>query len=77
MENKYFIVNIQTTSDGTAQSINAYDSHEQALSVYHQTLASNYISEVLTGFAVVLLDKYGMTEKTECYYPVKESEGNE
>ena len=74
MENKYFIVNIQTTSEGTAQSINAYDSHEQALSVYHQTHASNYISESLTGFAVVMLDKYGMTEKTECYYPVQPSE---
>ena len=75
MENKYFVVNIQTTSEGTAQSINAYDSHEQALSVYHQTLASNYIAESLTGFAVVMLDKFGMTEKTECYYPISAEQG--
>lgn len=74
MENKYFIVNIQATADGTVQSIFAYDSHEQALSVYHQTLASNYISESLTGFAVVMLDKCGMTEKTECYYPISEGD---
>ena len=63
---KYYVVSIQIMKDETqAQSIVAYDDKKSALSAYHSTLASNYISETLKAFSVVCLNYHGGTEARE------------
>lgn len=63
---KYFVISIQNLKSGsTAQSIFAYDTREEALSVYHSTLASNYISESLSGFCTMVINSHGGTEVRE------------
>ena len=61
----YYVISIQKTTEGNVQAIFAYDSRESALSAYHSTLASNYISETLDGFCVVLINEHGGTEFKE------------
>jgi hypothetical protein len=67
---KYLVINYQIMNSGTtANSSFEYPTLKEALSAYHSTLASNYISEALSAFAVTILDEHGMTVKTECYDP--------
>ena len=61
----YYVISIQKTDSGNAQSIFAYDSRDEALSAYHSTLASNYVSSVLNGFCVILMNEHGGTELKE------------
>ena len=63
----YFVVNIQKLEGQTAQSIFAYADKKEALSVYHSTLASNYVSDALLGFAVAVLNEHGGTEIKEFF----------
>ena len=72
----YLVINYQILKDGTtAQSITECkkgtdeEKLKLARSTYHSILASNYISEALSAFAVTILDEHGMTVKTECYDP--------
>ena len=63
---KYFVVSIQEVEDGTtAQSIFAYDNKDQAFSVYHQTLASNYAASSLQAFCTLIINEHGGTEVRE------------
>ena len=63
---KYYVVSIQNFKAGSyAQSIFAYDTREEALSVYHSTLASNYVSDALSGFCVMVINGHGGTEVRE------------
>ena len=61
----YFVVNIQYLGESTIQSISVYEDKNEALSTYHSTLASNSVSEVLTGFTVMVLNEHGGTELRE------------
>lgn len=63
--NAYFVVSIQQVGETTPTTINGYETKEAALSAYHSTLASNYISETLDAFTVVLLNGHGGTELRE------------
>ena len=63
--NHYFVVSTQKTGTSTPVSVYGYATKEEALSAYHNTLASNYISETLDGFSVVLLNEHGGTEEKE------------
>lgn len=63
----YFVINIQKTEETTAQSIFSYTSKSEALSVYHSTLASNYVSDSLRSFCVMLINEQGGTEIKEYY----------
>lgn len=63
----YFLVSIQTLSTGqTPSSIAGYSALEDAISAYHATLASNYISN-LNGFTVMIIDQNGVIYKKESY----------
>lgn len=62
---KYFVVSIQMIGTTAPCTINSYDTFEGACSAYHSVLASNYISETLDGFSVVLLNEHGATEMKE------------
>ena len=58
--NNYYLVSLQTTTDGTnIQSITPKETWETAISDYHSTLASNYVSETLKSFAVDILNSNG------------------
>lgn len=63
----YFVINIQKTDESTIQSIFSYTSKEEALSTYHNTLASNYVSSTLRSFCVMLINEHGGTELKEYY----------
>lgn len=63
----YFVVNIQKLEGQTAQSIFAYADRKEAMSVYHSTLASNYVSDALLGFSVAVLNEHLGTEIREYY----------
>ena len=72
---KYFVVSIQKVGETNPCSIFSYDTKEQACSAYHSTLASNYVSETLDAFSVVLLNEHGATEMKEFWEkPVDESQ---
>lgn len=62
---KYFVVSIQKVGETAPTSIFAYNSEKEAYSAYHATLASNYISDVLDGFSVAILNEHGGTEIKE------------
>ena len=67
---KYLVINYQIMNDGkTASETSEKTPLKEALSTFHSILASNYISETLSAFAVTILDEHGMTVKTECYDP--------
>lgn len=61
----YFVISIQKIGTTNIQSIYAYNTKEEALSVYHNTLASNYASTTLDFFSVIVLNQYGITEVME------------
>lgn len=63
----YFVISIQNLGEQTAQSIFAYSSKKEAMSVYHSTLASNYVSDALKGFCTMVVNEHGGTEAREYY----------
>ena len=63
--NNYYVVSIQKTENSNPISITGYESRDDAMSAYHSTLASNYLSDVLVSFAVLLLNEHGGTEARE------------
>ena len=63
--NKYYVVSIQKTEDSNPISITGFETREDAMSAYHSTLASNYLSEVLVSFAVDVLNEHGGVEACE------------
>ena len=73
----YFLVSIQTLNTGTTpSSIAGYGVLEDAISAFHATLATNYISD-LDGFVVMVMDQNGIIYKKESYIkpqPVLEPE---
>lgn len=64
----YYVISIQVIGETKAQSIFAYDSEKEALSAYYGTLASNYASETLTGFCVMLINGFGVVIRSDNYY---------
>lgn len=62
----YYVVSIQIMKDDTkAQSIFAYESQEEALSAYHSTMASNYLSTTLKSCSCLVCNEIGGVIKTE------------
>ena len=61
----FYVINIQKMADSSAQTITAYATRDEALSAYHSTLASNYVSTTLVLFAVSLLNEHGAVENHE------------
>lgn len=72
----YYVVNIQITNEEKSiQSIFSYDNEFIARSTYHNTLASNYASDKLSRFSVVLMDEKGTVLLSESFYkPVVETD---
>ena len=71
-ETTYFVANTQETEEGRAQSLFAYDSHEDALEAYHATSSSNFANctekgGTLKSFAVALLNVKLYPEQRECW----------
>lgn len=62
---RYFVISIQRQGEVTPCSIAAFDTRDAAASNYHSILASNYISETLDGFCVMLINEHGGTEMRE------------
>ena len=63
----YFLVSIQTLNTGTTpSSIAGYGVLEDAISAFHATLATNYISD-LNGVVVMVIDQNGVIHKKESY----------
>lgn len=66
MEDKYYLISVQEVNDGTNPcAIFVYDSEDGALSAYHSTLASNYISTTLNSFLCMIINANGMIIRTE------------
>lgn len=62
----YYVVSIQIMKDDTqAQSIFAYESLEDALSAYHSTMASNYLSTTLKSCSCMVCNEICGVIKTE------------
>lgn len=71
----YYLISIQNMKDGTHPcSIMAYEDREAALSAFHSTMASNYISDVIASCACVVMNEIGGIIKTEYYEAPIESE---
>lgn len=67
----YFLISLRTLTNGqTPASITGYESLEAATSAFHQTLASNYTSD-LDGFTVQIMDQTGVIYKKESYMRTK------
>ena len=65
----FFLISIQKEKTGSfAQAIFQYANRSDAMSAYHSTLASNYISEALDGFCTMVINEHGGTEIKEYYY---------
>lgn len=62
---RYFVISIQRQGELTPCSIAAYDTKEEAFSVYHSILASNYVAEALDGFCTMVINEHGGTESKE------------
>lgn len=62
---RYYVVSMQRTGDASPASIFGYNTLEEARSAYHTTLASNYVSEVLDAFCVMLINEHGGVEAKE------------
>ena len=63
--NKFYVVSIQKTDDSNPISITGYETRESAMSAYHSTLASNYLSESLVSFAVMVINDHAGVEARE------------
>lgn len=62
----YYLISIQIMKDDTkAQSIFAYESQEEALSAYHSTMASNYLSETIKSCSCMVCNEICGVIKTE------------
>lgn len=73
---KYFVVSIQKIGENSPCTITSYDNDKDAYSAYHSILASNYISETLDAFSVVVLNEHGGTEIKEYFVkPLPVSDG--
>ena len=65
---KYYVVNgIIMKDETTPQSVFCYDSKDDAFSVYHTTLASNYANKDIRSFFVCILDSYGVQINRESF----------
>lgn len=60
----FYVISIQTVGETHPCSIFAFPTKEEAMSNYHSTLASNYIS-TLDAFSTVVLNEHGGTEVKE------------
>ena len=68
----FYLISIQNLEDGTHPcSIMAYEDKEAALSAFHSTMASNYISTTLKSCSCTVMNDIGGVVKTE-YYQVPE-----
>lgn len=61
----YYVVSIQKVGETHPCSIFAFPTKEEAMSRYHSTLASNYVSPTLDAFSTVVLNDHGGTEARE------------
>lgn len=65
----FFLISIQKAKTGeVTQAIFQYSNRTDAMSAYHSTLASDYISENLDGFCVEVINEHGGIEVKEFYY---------
>ena len=67
MNNRYFVVQISTVNGATATAITEKNDLDAAKSLYHQILASCYITEGIEYFLVYIENEYGNRERMEMY----------
>lgn len=73
----YYLISTQILKDGkTAQSITKKDDYYEALSAFHSTMASNYVSNTIASAACYVTNEIGGVVKTE-YITFPEPETNE
>lgn len=70
MEEMYYVVNTMVLKENKtpAQNIFVYADKTEAYSVYHQTLASNYASDKISQFCVLLFTSTNMILSSEVWY---------
>ena len=73
----YYLINVQHLSDGqTASSILNYETKEQVMSAYHNTLLYNYSAKDVVRFMVSVLDE-SMPISWESYTKEGDNNGDE
>lgn len=61
----YYLVKIQSGTNGNSQAMPAYNTYDEALAAYHSELA--YRAEGRTSTLCVILDEYGNTINKELW----------
>lgn len=61
----YYLVKIQSGTNGNSQTMPAYDTFDEALAAFHTEMA--YRSATRTSTVCVILDDRGNTQKRECW----------
>jgi len=62
---KYFVIEIETTADGTAKQITEKATIDEAKALYHQILASVYANKDITYALVMIVNDLGFCEVME------------
>ena len=71
---RYFVTEVETTSQGTAKQITEKATLEEAKGLYHQVLASVYANDKVTYALVMIVNDLGFCEVME-RVPTAEPEG--
>lgn len=61
----YFVIEIETTADGTAKQITEKATIDEAKALYHQILASVYANPAITYALVMIVNDLGFCEVME------------
>lgn len=64
---KYFVIEIETTSSGTAKQITEKATIDEARGLFHQILASVYANKAITYALVEVINEKGFCEVMEKY----------
>lgn len=62
---KYFVMEIETTADGTAKQITEKATIDEARGLFHQILASVYANNKITYALVMIVNDLGFCEVME------------
>lgn len=62
---RYFVVEIETTADGTAKQITEKATLDEAKGLYHQILTSVYANKDITYALVMIVNDLGFCEVME------------
>lgn len=62
---RYFVIEIETTAEGTAKQITEKATIDEAKALYHQILASVYANPAITYALVMIVNDLGFCEVME------------